>query len=143
MKLPREEMAFRKEYEALVTQRKLTTVFRPGNRIYPNFRGYKRAEIITARVIEKPGSDQHEIAPVFNDIRMSIQITEIHTVDIQKLIPLHFEGSSPDIQDVHALISHLEYIYGVAMKTYGHEVTRICIKYLDISPNPSQMAGRG
>lgn len=135
-------MAFRKEYETFVTERMLTTVFRPGNRIYPNFRGYKPEEIITARVIEKPGCDQDEIAPVFNDIRMPIQIAEIHTLDIQKLTPLHFEGSSPDIQNVHDLISHLEYIYGTAMNNYGHEVTRICFKYLDAVPNRSQIAGQ-
>ncbi|MFT5012821.1 MAG: hypothetical protein ACI9HA_001476 [Dinoroseobacter sp.] len=142
MMLPREEMAFRKEYETFVTQRKLTTVFRPGNRIYPNFRGYKPAEIITARVIEKPGCDQDKIAPVFNEIRMPIQIAEIHTLDIQKLTPSHFEGSSPDVQNVHDLINHLEYIYGKKMTAFGHEVTRICFKYLDAAPNQSQIAGQ-
>jgi len=138
MDLPREEMAFRKNYETLVKQRRLTTVFRPGNRLYPNFRGYKPREIITARIIEKPGSDQRKIAPVFNEVRMPVRIAEIHALNIHDLTPADFEGSSPDVQNIHDLINHLEFIYREPLATYDYEVTRIHIKYLDKRPTTTE-----
>ena len=124
-------MAFRKNYETLVIQRQLTTVFRPGNRLYPNFRGYKPREIITARIIEKPGDDERQIAPIFNEIRIPVLIAEIHALNIHDLTPSHFAGSSPDVQNISDLISHLEYIYGTPITAYNNQVTRIHFKYLD------------
>jgi hypothetical protein len=74
MLLPRDEMAFRKRYEPLLVGRKITAVFRPGNRVFPNRRGYIAGETVTARVIERCGSDTIGLPPQFNDIRIPIRI---------------------------------------------------------------------
>lgn len=133
MDLPRDEMAFRKRYEPLVVDRKLTTVFRPGNRIFPNYRGYKPNEVITARIIEKPGSDANNIPPLFNDIKMPIQIMRIETIPVHELEDEHFEGSSPDVQSVSELLEHLSAIYQRPISEYGDEVTRISFSYLQVA----------
>lgn len=130
MDLPRDEMAFRKQYQPLVVDRELTTVFRPGNRIFPNYRGYKPGEMITARIIEKPGSDELEIPPKFNDIKMPIQIMSIETFNVFSLNESHFVGSSPDVQSVAELIDHLGDIYQRPMSEFNDEVTRISFSYV-------------
>jgi hypothetical protein len=135
MDLPREEMAFRKAYETLVTEQQLTTVFRPGNRLYPNYRGYKPEERLVARIIEKVGSDANLIPPLFNEIQLPIRITKIHIIDINNLMASHFDGSSPDVKTIEDLICHLESIYQRPLSDYGNEVTRIQIKYLDYTAN--------
>ena len=130
MDLPRDEMAFRKRYETLVVNRQLTTVFRPGNRIFPGFRGYQLDEIVTARIIEQPGSDEAKRPPLFNDIKMPIQIREIKVVSIDALTDEDFKGSSPDVQTPEQLSAHLASIYSKPIQHFGGCVTKIEFVYL-------------
>ena len=132
MNLPRDEMAFRKEYQGLVLQRKLTTIFRPGNRIYPNRRGYKPGEVVTLRVIEKVGDDSKKIPPTFNDIKLKIKIAEIQVQNIEELSEQDFIGSSEDVQDITSLKRHLSHIYRKPISYYHKQlITRIKIMYLE------------
>lgn len=130
MDLPRHEIAFRKRYETLVLDRSLTVVFRPGNRIYPNRRGYKPGEIITARIIEKPGCDERRLAPLFNDHRARVIVSSIEVMSIASLTAMDFEGSSPDVQDICSLQFHLKSIYGYTIDPFDGEVTRIKLEYI-------------
>lgn len=125
-------MAFRKEYETLVREKKLTTVFRPGNRLYPNYRGYKPEEIVTARIIEVLGCDKCCIAPVFNELKQPVLIRDITTLRIDELISADFSGSAPDVQSANQLIEHLELIYSKSLADFNYEVTRIRIVYLEL-----------
>ncbi|BBM87801.1 hypothetical protein [Candidatus Uabimicrobium amorphum] len=132
MNLPRDEMAFRKQYQGLVLQRKLTTIFRPGNRIYPNWRGYKPGEVVTLRVIEKVGDDAKKIPPTFNDIKLKIKIAEIQVKNIEELSQKDFIGSSEDVQDITSLKQHLSHIYRKPISSYHKQlVTQITIAYLE------------
>ena len=130
MDLARDEMAFRKRYEALVVNKQLTTVFRPGNRIFPRFRGYKLDEIVTARIIEQPGSDEAKRPPLFNDIKMPIQIKEITVLSVDELTGEDFKGSSPDVQTPEQLSAHLISIYSQPIQRFGGCVTKIEFVYL-------------
>jgi len=130
MDLARDEMAFRKNYETILINQELTTIFRPGNRLFPNYRGYKPLEIVTARVIEKVGCDERKIAPTFSGIKVPIMISDIRTIDINCLTPADFQGSSPDIQTPEELLEHLEGIYAKSIEFYDNKVTRIQIQYL-------------
>ena len=130
MDLPRDEIAFRKEYECLVLERAITTVFRPGNRLYPNWRGYIPGEVVTARIIERAGCDERQIPPVFNDHKVRVRIAAIDVLEIAALAPRHFAGSSPDVHDAGSLKEHLLYIYGRPLAAYGGQVTRIGLEYL-------------
>jgi len=131
MELPRDEMAFRKPYEPLLIERSLRTVFRPGNRVYPNWRGYRPGEVVTARVIERVGSDEREIPPTFNETKIRVRIRSIEVLPVDRLDADHFEGSSPDVRDVESLIDHLSAIYCRPIEAYDRQVTRIELDYLD------------
>jgi hypothetical protein len=129
--LPRDEMAFRGRYRDLLVRRKLTTVFRPGDRVYPNWRGYCEGEIVTARVIFRPGSDELGVPPEFDDaLRIPIRIGAISVCAIDTLDADAFEGSSPDVHDRDSLVAHLEQIYGRPISAFGNLVTRIRFDYV-------------
>jgi hypothetical protein len=131
VELPRDEIAFRKEYQELVLDRSITTVFRPGNRVYPNWRGYRLGEIVTARIIDECGSDEHNIPPLFNEHRVKVRIASLLVTKIDALTNADFEGSSPDIHDVESLEEHLRYIYRRPIDAFSRKVTRIGLDYLN------------
>jgi hypothetical protein len=129
--MPRDEMAFRRRYEPLLFARTLTTVFRPGNRLWPNWRGYRLNEIVTARVIARPGSDALGIPPEFTATRTRIEIVDIRVLPPEGLRTEDFVGSSPDVHDVASLRIHLLGIYGRPLSAFGDVVTRIQFAYRD------------
>jgi hypothetical protein len=128
--LPRDEMAFRARYRDLLLRRALTTVFRPGDRIYPNWRGYSEGEIVTARIIRMPGSDEQGVPPQFDDLRIPIRIRSIWVSSIDALGRDAFSGSSPDVHDRASLAAHLHHIYGRPLSAFGNQVTRIAFAYI-------------
>lgn len=130
MELPRDEMAFRKQYEALLCAQEITTVFRPGNRLYPNWRGYIPGEVVMARVIERCGSDELCVAPLFNDTRIPIQITSLTAKPIDNIKMDDFCGSSPDVYDPISLHHHLQNIYRKPIECFDGVVTKITFEYL-------------
>lgn len=130
MYLRRDEIAFRKQYQDLVTKKLLTTVFRPGNRVYPKWRGYKQGEIVTVRVIEQKGCDKKGVPPVFNQIKIPVRIKRILVQDIHTLDQHDFSGSSPDVCDISSLKKHLHYIYGKKTEHFNQQVTKIDLEYL-------------
>lgn len=129
--MPRDEMAFRRRYKPMLFARTLTTVFRPGNRLWPNWRGYRLGEIITARVIARPGSDALGIRPEFTSTRIMIEIVDIQVLAPETLTADDFLGSSPDVHDAGSLRVHLLGIYGRPLSAFGDVVTRIQYAYLD------------
>ncbi|HXI87306.1 MAG TPA: hypothetical protein VNH64_07595 [Parvularculaceae bacterium] len=129
MELRRDEIAFRKQYQDLVLDRSITTVFRPGNRIYPNWRGYKLGEMVTARIIDRCGSDELNIPPLFNEHRIIARIASLKVTTIDDLRPADFEGSSPDIHDIESLEEHLKFIYRRPVEAFNRTVTRIGLVY--------------
>ncbi len=129
MYLPRDVIAFRKEYQQLLVKKALTTVFRPGNRIYPYRRGYKPGEVVTARIIEKCGSDKLGIPPLFNEVKMHVCIKDISVVNIDTLKQQDFMGSSPDVFDIQSLEQHLYYIYEKPIDDFDRQVTTITLDY--------------
>ena len=130
MDLPRDEMAFRKPYERLLLEQAITAVFRPGIRVYPNRRGYRPGETVTARVIELCGSDELGVPPLFNDTRIPIRIAGLTIKAIDDVGPEDFEGSSPDVHDRESLEQHLADIYQKPIACFDGIVTRISFRYL-------------
>jgi hypothetical protein len=129
-------MAFRKEYEPFLRARSVTTVFRPGDRRFPAWRGYEPGEVVTARVIERVGSDSLGIPPMFSDLRVPIRIEDVQLRAARLLTSDDFAGSTPDIGDVAALCAHLQAIYGKSVDDYGGIVSRITFSVLDrIAPS--------
>jgi hypothetical protein len=131
VELPRDEMAFRRQYQRLLLQRRITTVFRPGDRLYPAWRGYAPGETITVRVISRHGSDALGIAPVFNRVRLPVRILDVVVAPVDALGPDDFVGSSPDVTDAPSLLQHLAAIYEKPISAFGGIVTRIRFEYLN------------
>lgn len=131
LELPRDEMAFRKEYEDLVLDEKLTVVFRPGNRVFPVWRGYKKGEIITARIIEMPGDDSKFITPIFNDTKKTLIIKNIEVKKLSELSDSDFAGSSSDVLNVFDLEKQILWIYKKPLLDFDNLVTRIEFEYLN------------
>jgi hypothetical protein len=129
--LPRDEMAFRKEYGQLLLTRRIATVFRPGNRVHPNRRGYMVGETVTARIIEQCGNDRLGQPPVFGPIAIPIRITHLTVFFIDCVKQADFHGSSPDVFDRKSLIGHLERIYEEPIDSFDRIVTRIGFRYID------------
>jgi hypothetical protein len=129
--LPRNEMAFRKRYQRLLLTQKITTVFRPGDRLFPSWRGYAPGETIMARVIARVGSDARGVPPLFNKVCLPVRIEDVTVLPAIALGPEDFTGSSPDIFDVGSLLRHLAAIYGQPIEAYGGLVTRIRFAYLE------------
>jgi hypothetical protein len=128
--LPRDEMAFRSRYREMLLARTLTTVFRPGDRVYPNWRGYSEGEIVTARIIRNPGSDELGVPPEFDDLRIPIRIRALKVLSVDALDRDAFAGSSADVHDRVSLVAHLRHIYGRPLSAFGNQVTRIAFAYL-------------
>lgn len=131
MNLPRDEMAFRADYEQMVSEQLLTTVFRPGNRVFPNWRGYKQGEIITGRIIERCGCDINNIAPLFKPSKISLRIAKINIILVAEISPQDFNGSSWDVTDLESLDQHICKIYNKSLSAYDNIVTRIELEYLE------------
>lgn len=131
LEMPRDEMAFRRPYESMLLAQSLTTVFRPGDRLWPRWRGYKPGEIVTARVIAQPGSDALGIPPDFTPTRILIEIANIKVLPIEALSADDFVGSSLDVHDAASLIAHLVEIYGQPLSAFGDVVTAIRFAYLN------------
>jgi hypothetical protein len=131
LELPRDEMAFRGQYRELLLMRTLKTVFRPGDRIFPSWRGYEEGEIVTARIIRTPGSDERGVPPQFDALRIPIRILDLKLCAVSALEPADFAGSSPDVIDQRSLLSHLHGIYGRSIWQFANRVTRIEFDYVD------------
>jgi hypothetical protein len=126
------EMAFRKMYQALLEQEKITTVFRPGQRLCGDFRGYCAGQKIELRVIEKVGADWAGIAPQFiTGFSKGAIIKEIETKTIGELTEKDFEGSSPDISNTDSLKHNLGLIYNLSNEELTNDsvITRIIFEY--------------
>jgi hypothetical protein len=139
MELPRDEMAFRKQYEYLLCAQEITTVFRPGNRLYPNWRGYIPGEVVTARVIERCGSDELRVPPLFNDTRIPIKITSLMAKRIDRMTMSDFCGSSPDVFNQKSLRYHLCDIYRKPIECFDDVVTKITFEYVLLQWRPKYL----
>lgn len=127
MNLDRSEMAIRKEYKQLVKIQELKRVFRPGNRIYPNWRGYKEGENINIRIIAKPGSDKLNIPPKFEKEKYPIVIKKIVFKCLNELNKDDFRLAPENINTREDLINHFKEIYGYE-KT---EIEKMCLSIID------------
>ncbi len=130
LELPRAEIAFRSEYEKIVLDEKLTVVFRPGDRVFPAWRGYKKGELITARIIQTLGDDSKLIPPIFTEDKKELMISDIKVVKISNLKESDFFGSSDDVKNVKDLEKQINWIYGQTLSYFDNVVTLIKLEYV-------------
>lgn len=110
MYLDRNDISFRQEDENDLKKENIT-VFRPGNRIYPENRWYIEWEVVKARIIKIPGDDKKWIAPVFSDTAELVKIKTIDLLDFEKIEETHLCNSLECIKSREDLLRYLEKIY--------------------------------
>jgi len=133
LNLPADEIAFRRIYQNLLEQERLTTVFRPGGRGRKDYRGYAEGDIIKAKVLQNVGADWAGVAPEFvPDFEKRIRIISNQQKALDSLTEKDFEGSSPDVHDVESLRYHLGVIYNLSPESLNGKsfVTKIGFEYV-------------
>ncbi len=114
------EMAFRKIYWPLLADRKVTRVFRPGNRPCGMWRGYCGGQLVIARVLDCIGADWAKVAPQFVEgLEREIKIKEVVIKKISELVSEDYVGATPDIYDVISLQYNLGLIYNLFPEDIG------------------------
>ena len=86
MYLDRQDVAFRKGEGNL--KEKEITIYRPWDRRYPNFRGYKEWEVVKARIIDKLWNDKQKIAPVFSK---EVELFKVFKINVYPSCKLNTE----------------------------------------------------
>jgi len=132
MKYPRNEIWVRKVYEELILNGKLTTLFRPGDRIGDNKKTkyFNKGEGVIVRVLEKPGDEERNIEPEFSPLIRKARIKEMKKVDLSSLLREDFEDSYPNVTNQDTLRYNLGLTYNKRPDSFSR-VTKIKIKYLD------------
>ncbi len=130
MDLHHAELAFRRQYQDLLLAGRITAVFRPGIRVPPKRDAFAVGDVVTARVMERRGCHRLGLPPVFNDIRIPVQITRLEVMTIDGLRDEDFEGSLPDVRDKETLREHLADLSDQPVACIGSAVTRIQFRYI-------------
>lgn len=121
------EFWFRKEYEDLVIQKKLTQFVRPGVRKVPDPKGTQLGEKVLVRIVEVPSLVKEEA--VLSPLIMDAEVIKLEPKKICEMIESDFVGATPDSSSQAGVISQLERIYG---KAFSPEdiVTVFEVKYI-------------
>lgn len=115
LNLNADEIAFRKIYIDFLKQKKITAIFRPGQRLCGDFRGYCDNQKVTIRVIDKVGADWAMIAPKFlRGFSVKAIIKKIETKTLGEFKKSDFRGASPDIYDKESLKYNIGIIYNLS-----------------------------
>ncbi len=127
MYLDRDEIGLRQEDENDLLAKERLTIFRPGNRIYPQKRWFMQWEVVKARIIDKPWNDREKIAPTFSTIVKLVKIQTIKVLRQEELIEDDFRNSLEYVQSSEDVKKYLENIY----KEIPETITKIDINELD------------
>jgi hypothetical protein len=126
---PRDEIWLRKVYEPEVVSGSLTRIFKPGDRTYPNHKGFKIGEQIKIRVVEIPGNDQTNCVPIVKNYYRKATIDSIIVTAIDSLKKEDFIGSSKDIYNKNSLRYNLGLLYNDVPESFN-KISIIEIKYI-------------
>lgn len=129
----RDEIAFRKIYAELVQSHQVTTIFRPGQRLCHDPKGYCKGEIVTLRVVKQVGADWAGVpGELYDDIGEKVKILNVSCKPLGSLTSSDFAGSTPDVYDRQSLKYHLGALYNLFPGELGDDatVTRTTFRYV-------------
>lgn len=125
---PRAYLWFRKQYYPYIEDGSLTTIFRPDDRRPPHPEHLNTGEIVTLKIIEKPGNEAEKICPQLWPQEWKAKVLHLDVHRIDDLMESYFIGSSPDVKNPTQLREQLSAIYGKAPYEFDI-VTRIILRY--------------
>jgi len=105
------ELWFRIQYKEFLENETMKVALRPGNRIYPNPKGAIEGEEAIVRVIVRPGKEEDNIQPVFDEFQKRVRIQKIIVKKIKELTEQDLKNCSPDCRDKDGAKKQLEWIY--------------------------------
>ena len=111
MYLDRNDIAFREEEKKGFLKKERITVFRPGNRIYPQERWYIPWEVVKARIIDTPWNDEENRPPIFSDTVAMVKIETINVLKQDNLKKIDFLNSLEQTDSKEKLRKNFEKIY--------------------------------
>jgi shikimate dehydrogenase len=106
------ELWFRAVYQKDLARRKIHAAVRPGDRRFPLPKGMRIGEVARIRIIVKPGSEEHGIAPAFNGFETRVRITDLVVKTIGELSRDDLRHCSEDARTGESVKKHLQEIYG-------------------------------
>lgn len=129
---PRDEIGFRKIYENLVRDQKITTIFRPGERTCNLNKGFCEGETINIKIIDKVGADWAKLSPETISLDRKALILSATNKKIGELTSGDFSGSSPDVFDKQSLIYNLGVTYNLPSSELTDDsiITKTTFKYV-------------
>lgn len=111
---PRDEIGFRKIYTDLIRDKKITTIFRPGERICGVNKGFCEGETVNIKILDKVGADWAYLPPKTISDGQKVRVVSTVNTTLGALVAGDFKGSSPDIFDKQSLIYNIGIIYNLA-----------------------------
>jgi len=127
MYFDRNEIWFRKEDEKDFITKNQLTIFRPGNRIYPQKKWFTEWEVVKARILDKPWDDIENRIPVLSKIVKLVKIQAIKILNQKNLTEDDFASSLAYIQSQEDVKRYIENIY----KENSETITKIDIENLN------------
>jgi shikimate dehydrogenase len=105
------ELWFRAVYRDDLTNKEISAAVRPGDRRFPRPKSVQIGEIATIRIILRPGSEEHNINPLFGDLEIPVEIIDVVVKPIGELSDSDLALCSQDARSSGAVKIHLEKIY--------------------------------
>ena len=130
----RNHITVRRLYNSFVEDRSLTTIFRPGVRLYPNEKSYRDGQLALVKILQVPGNDVYGIEPVHFDNDFPVRVERSVATRLIDVEPSLFSSAGPDINSLDTLRFNLANIYNLSYKEVfsdDFEVTYTTFKYLD------------
>ena len=127
-------MVQRKAYEQCIRDRKLTHIFRPGDREFPGEKSFMPGQVVLLKVVAVPGNAAYSIAPVYvPDIEIPVNILSSRAKRMRQLTIDDFVGAGPWIHDRTSLVHELALVYNLGEEVFqqNYLVTITTFGYFD------------
>ena len=111
------ELWFRLPYQNGFENKSIRSAVRPGDRRFPMPKGTRVGDIARIRIIEIPGSEEHNIKPIFNNFKSCVKVSNLVVKRIGELSADDLKFASEDSRTPKEVRKHLEKIYG---KKFGN-----------------------
>lgn len=105
------ELWFRETYKTLIQNRQIRLALRPGDRRYPQPKGAKVGDLAMIKILKRPGIEEQNIQPIFDNFETTVRIKEIVVKPIGELDNDELKACSPDCQTKEVAKYHLGLIY--------------------------------
>ncbi len=124
-----DELWFRFPYRALLKDKRLKLIIKPGDRRYPNPKGFKEHQKVRLRVLQEPGAEKWNLLPIFDGFEARARILKIVVKELGWTRKAELKFASPDCQSRELIKYHLGLIYNQEF-SYEDIISLIHFEYI-------------